>query len=229
MKKMNVKSCPLCRRRRARRSCPALGHAICAVCCGTKRMTTIQCPPDCGYLVSAKTHPPATVQRQREQAARFLLPVVAGLSPQQYQLFFLVQRAIHRLAETGEPPVDDAVIQDTAQALAATYETSSKGIIYEHRPSSLHAERLAHELKPLLEGSDGRGPIASERDLIEVFQRIERAAGQAKTALQGNNRAYCDLVERLMQPTPGDSGTASSDKASSGGGPDSEDTRIIVP
>ena len=190
-------------------------------------MTTIQCPPDCNYLVSAKTHPPATVQRQREQDARFVLPLVAGLSPQQYQLFFLVQRAIHRLAETGEPPVDDAVVHDTAQALAATYETASKGIIYEHRPSSLHAERLAHELKPLLEGSDGRGPVASERDLVEVFRRVEQAARQAKTTLQGNNRAYLDLVARLMQPVPGS--TAASDKAVPGDGRDSEAPRIVVP
>ncbi|HCQ99472.1 MAG TPA: hypothetical protein DIU48_08630 [Acidobacteria bacterium] len=192
-------------------------------------MATIQCPPDCNYLVSAKTHPPATVQRQREQDARFVLPLVAGLSPQQYQLFFLVQRAIHRLAETGEPSVDDAVVQDTARALAATYETASKGIIYEHRPSSLHAERLAHELKPLLKASDGRGPVASERDLVEVFQRVERAAGQAKTTLRGNNRAYLDLVARLMQPTPGDSDTATSDVAGPRDGRDPENPRIIVP
>lgn len=199
---MRASTCPLCGQRRARRACPALGHQICAVCCGTKRLTEIQCPPDCGYLASAKTHPPAALQRQQERDARFVLPMIAGLSERQYQLFFLVQGTLHQLAVAGELPVDDDVIRDTAQALAATYETASKGIIYEHRPSSLHAERLARELKPLLEGQEGQRPVASERDLVEVLRRVERAADKARAALDGGRRAYLDLVGRLMQPAP---------------------------
>lgn len=199
---MRASACPLCGQRRARRACPALGHQICAVCCGTKRLTEIQCPPDCGYLASAKTHPPAALQRQQERDARFVLPMIAGLSERQYQLLFLVQGTLHQLAVAGELPVDDDVIRDTAQALAATYETASKGIIYEHRPSSLHAERLARELKPLLEGQEGQRPVASERDLVEVLRRVERAADKARAALDGGRRAYLDLVGRLLQPAP---------------------------
>ncbi|MEO2199345.1 MAG: hypothetical protein ABGY72_25110 [bacterium] len=199
---MSASTCPLCGQRRARRACPALGHHICAVCCGTKRLTEIQCPQDCGYLASAKTHPPAALQRQQERDARFVLPMIAGLSERQYQLFFLVQGTLHQLALTGDSPVDDDVIRETAQALADTYETASKGIIYEHRPASLHAERLSRELKPLLEGQEGQRPVASERDLVEVLRRVERAADKARAALEGGNRAYLDLVGRLMQPTP---------------------------
>ena len=196
---MSAKTCPLCRRRRARRACPALGYQICAVCCGTKRLSEIQCPSDCTYLVSARTHPPAVVQRQQERDARFLLPLIDGLGRRQYQLFFVVQATIHRLAETDEMPVNDDVVRDTAQALAATYETASKGIIYEHRPSSLPAERLARELKPLLEGKDGRDPVASERDLLEVLRRVERAATDARKTLDGGTHAYLNLVGRVMR------------------------------
>ena len=196
---MSAETCPLCRRRRARRTCPALGHQICAVCCGTKRLREIRCPSDCTYLVSARTHPPAVIQRQQERDARFLLPIIDGLGRRQYQLFFVVQATIHRLTETDEMPVNDDVVRDTAQALAATYETASKGIIYEHRPSSLPAERLARELKPLLEGKDGRGPVASERDLLEVLRRVERAATDARKTLDGGTHAYLDLVGRVMR------------------------------
>ena len=196
---MSAETCPLCRRRRARRACPALGYQICAVCCGTKRLREIRCPSDCTYLVSAQTHPPAVVRRQQERDARFLLPIIDGLGRRQYQLFFVVQTTIHRLAETDEMPVNDDVVRDTAQALAATYETASKGIIYEHRPSSLPAERLARELKPLLEGKDGRGPVASERDLLEVLRRVERAATDARKTLDGGTHAYLDLVGRVMR------------------------------
>ena len=200
---MSAGICPLCRRRRARRACPALGHQICAVCCGTKRLREISCPSDCGYLVSARTHPPAVVQRQLERDARFLLPIVGELDRRQYQLFFLVQGTLHRLAETGEIPVNDDVVRETAQALAATYETASKGIIYEHRPASLPAERLARELKPLLEGRDGRGPVGSEPDLVEVLRGVERAATDARKTLDGGGRAYLDLVGRLMRSSSG--------------------------
>ena len=196
---MSAETCPLCRRRRARRACPALGYQICAVCCGTKRLREIRCPSDCTYLVSARTHPPAVVRRQQERDARFLLPIIDGLGRRQYQLFFVVQTTIYRLAETDEMPVNDDVVRDTAQALAATYETASKGIIYEHRPSSLPAERLARELKPLLEGKDGRGPVASERDLLEVLRRVERAATDARKTLDGGTHAYLDLVGRVMR------------------------------
>ena len=196
---MSAETCPLCRRRRARRTCPALGHQICAVCCGTKRLREIRCPSDCTYLVSARTHPPAVIQRQQERDARFLLPIIDGLGRRQYQLFFVVQATLHRLADTDELPVNDDVVRDTAQALAATYETASKGIIYEHRPSSLPAERLARELKSLLEGKDERGPVASEQDLVEVLRRVERAATDARKTLDGGTRAYLDLVDRLMR------------------------------
>ena len=196
---MSAETCPLCRRRQARRACPALGYQICAVCCGTKRLREIRCPSDCTYLVSAQTHPPAVVRRQQERDARFLLPIIDGLGRRQYQLFFVVQTTIYRLAETDEMPVNDDVVRDTAQALAAAYETASKGIIYEHRPSSLPAERLARELKPLLEGKDGRGPVASERDLLEVLRRVERAATDARKTLDGGTHAYLDLVGRVMR------------------------------
>ena len=220
---MSASTCPLCGQRRARRACPALGHHICAVCCGTKRLTEIQCPPDCGYLASAKTHPPAALQRRQERDARFVLPMIAGLSERQYQLFFLVQGTLHQLAATGELPVDDNVIRETAQALAATYETASKGIIYEHRPSSLHAERLSRELKPLLEGQEGQRPVASERDLVEVLRRVERAADQARAALDGGQRAYLDLVGRLMQPAP------EAEAIENGAGTPARGSSVIIP
>ena len=200
---MAASTCPLCGRRRGKRSCPALGARIGAACCGAKRLTEINCPPDCGYLVSAQTHPPAVVQRQQERDTRFLLPILTGLGRRQYQLFFLVQGTLHQLAQTGELAIDDAVMRDAAQALAATYETASKGIIYEHRATSPVAERLSRELKPLLEGAEGRGPVAREQDLIEVLRRIEQAAARAGKTLEGGPRAYVELVGRLMQPAPG--------------------------
>ncbi len=46
-------SCPICEKRKAARFCPAKGEKICAVCCGTEREVTIDCPSDCAYLLAA--------------------------------------------------------------------------------------------------------------------------------------------------------------------------------
>ncbi|MGB0035791.1 MAG: hypothetical protein WBP79_09985, partial [Candidatus Acidiferrales bacterium] len=45
--------CPICEKRPPKRFCPAKGEKICPVCCGREREVTIDCPPDCSYLISA--------------------------------------------------------------------------------------------------------------------------------------------------------------------------------
>lgn len=42
--------CPKCRKRLAKRSCPALGSTICQLCCGTLRDKEVHCPPACPHL-----------------------------------------------------------------------------------------------------------------------------------------------------------------------------------
>lgn len=216
---MSAPVCPLCRRRRARRTCPALQREICTVCCATKRQTEIRCPADCRYLASARSHPPAAVQRRREHDARFLLPIVAGLQPEQYDLFFFVQQLLHGIDRAGGLAVDDRAVRESAEALAKTYDTASKGIIYEHQASSPPAERLSQKLKPLLDDPPAAGgPKAAERDLVRVLRCVEQAAAAAETALDGGGRAYLDLVGRMAKPA--------------GGGPGSdrgEEPLVIVP
>jgi len=43
-------SCVFCEQRKGKRSCPALGGAICSACCGQHRLSKIQCPTDCPHL-----------------------------------------------------------------------------------------------------------------------------------------------------------------------------------
>ena len=218
---MSAPLCPLCRRRRARRTCPALGREICTVCCATKRQTEIRCPADCRYLHSAQSHPPAVVQRRQERDARFVLPIVAGLRPEQYKLFFFVQHLLHGIDRAGGLPLDDRAVRESAEALAKTYDTASKGIIYEHQASSPPAERLSQELKPLLDDPPAAGgPKAGERDLAEVLRCVEQAAAGAGAALDGGGRAYLDLVGRMAKPAAG--------APRSGRGDDAGDEPLVI-
>src|SRR6266487_4501371 len=142
--------CPLCRQRRARRACPALGEQICAVCCGTKRLVEIHCPSDCAYLASAREHPPAVVLRQQQRDAELLAQVILELSDRQSQLFLLIAAFLLDYQPPELQPLIDDDVAEAAAALASTFETASRGVIYEHRPASLPAERLTAALKPLI-------------------------------------------------------------------------------
>jgi len=196
--------CPLCGQRKARRACPALGKQICAVCCGTKRLVQIQCPPDCAYLATARDHPPAATVRQQQRDLGLLVQFMRDLSERQSQLFFVVNSFLvgYRPAEL-QPLVDDDVAE-AAAAQAATLETSARGVIYEHRPASLPAERLMRALKPLLEEAGGKGRTAFDRDAAVVLRRIEEAARGARAGDEANRRAFLDLIARVLRKTDGD-------------------------
>jgi hypothetical protein len=48
--------CPKCRKRLAKRSCPALGVSICQLCCGSLREKDIRCVPSCPHLSAHKPY-----------------------------------------------------------------------------------------------------------------------------------------------------------------------------
>ena len=197
--------CALCGQRKAKRACPALGRQICAVCCGTKRLVEIDCPADCVYLTMARAHPPAVVQRQQEQDRAHLLPLLTGLSERQTRLFLMLGALITRhQSETLQKLVDDDVAQ-AAEAHAATLETAARGIVYEHRPASLVAERLLTELKALVAEATHKGGSALERDAAIALRRIEGGAKESANALPGGT-AFQQLLVRVLLPPGGSEG-----------------------
>jgi hypothetical protein len=191
-----------------RRACPALGQQICAVCCGTKRLVEINCPADCVYLATARTHPPAVVQRQQEQDRARLLPLLAGLSERQARLFLMLAALIARhQGEALQKLVDDDIAQ-AAGAHAATLETAGRGIVYEHRPASLPAGRLLAELKTLVAEMSREGGSALERDAAIALRRLEGASKQSAQANAAvGSDAFQQLLIRVLLPS-GRQGTA---------------------
>jgi hypothetical protein len=192
--------CPLCNLRKAKRSCPAVGSQICTVCCGTKRIVEISCPPDCGYLVASRTHPPAIVQRQHELDRAMMLPLLQGLSERQARIFLSLAAVTARhQGDALQRPVDDD-IQQAAGALAATLETSTRGIVYEHRPASLAAARLMGELKALVEDTAKNQGSAVERDAAIALRRIEHAAKTVVTVKPNANELQ-EMFKRVLGPS----------------------------
>src|SRR3954469_14783569 len=195
--------CPLCGERKAKRACPALNKLICAVCCGTKRLVEIKCPSDCVYLTSAKAHPPAVVQKQLEQDRALLLPLLGGMSERQARLFLMIAALIARYHdEDAFQKLRDEDITLAAEALAATLETSAKGILYEHRPGTLPAERLLTQMKALVADLTKEGGSALERDIAVALRRINAAAREIAKSDPGS-AAFQPLLTRLLMPAGG--------------------------
>jgi len=169
------------------------------VCCGTKRLVEINCPDTCPHLASAREHPAAVVRRQQELDVAVLLPVIQHLSERQHQLFFVYHSAIARhTPESFTRLVDDDVAQ-AAGAVASTLETAARGVIYEHKPTSSSAQRLASELTTLLGEIRSHGANVSDGEAALVLRAIEEGAREAHRRIPGGDTAYLALMSRLLQ------------------------------
>jgi hypothetical protein len=194
-----------------------LNQQICPVCCGTKRLTEIPCPADCAWLSSAREHPAAVVVRQQQRDVGLLVQFIRDFSQRQSQLFFLVTTFLNEYHPPELQAVLDADVADAADALASTFETASRGVIYEHRPASLPAERLATALKPLL-AEAGKGLGSSfERDAAVVLRRLREAVQELGTTDSANRRAFLDLLRRVIKPPDPAAESAERHGARSGG------------
>jgi len=126
--------CPICKKRKPERYCPAKGEKICAVCCGTEREVTIDCPPDCPYLAAAHRYEDEHRKPVHPAMCLFLevhvspdlihdrRPVVAGLA------FTILKFA------AGQRALADADALAALSALAETYARSGPASTTKSRP-----------------------------------------------------------------------------------------------
>ena len=162
-------------------------------------MVEINCPPDCPHLAAAREHPAAAVKRQQERDVAILLPTIRELTERQYQLFFLFQTTIARHTPEGFARLNDDDVADAAGALAATFETAARGVIYEHAPESLVARRLADDLRSMLEEMKKQGAKVFDHEVAVVLRAIENGAREVRRQSDGDAAAYLTLIGRLLQ------------------------------
>jgi hypothetical protein len=195
--------CPLCTQRRPRRECPAIRATICSICCGTKRLVEIDCPSDCVHLASAREHPPATVRRRQEQDVAVLLPTISHLTERQQQLFFLFLTTIERHAPDAFARLADEDVADAVEAVAKTLETTAKGVIYDHPARTQVGQKLARELMALITEARTQGARIYDAEAAVALRAIEAGARDVRTVSGADDRAYLDLVRRLLQTNRG--------------------------
>jgi hypothetical protein len=181
-----------------------VGHDICSVCCGTKRIVEIPCPPTCVFLTTAQRHPAAVVKRQQEQDLSVLLGALGRLSEAQLQIFFVLQTFIARFRPEGVT-LSDADVADAAGALATSFETASRGVLYEQQVTAPAAESLRRELKAFLAKlaeESGAAGSRFDREVATVLRGIERGARHDAPGMGTGPMDYLTLVARILQERP---------------------------
>jgi hypothetical protein len=129
-----------------------------------------------------------------------MLPLVSDLTSQQGQLLVLFDTVVLEHAARAMPPLLDEDVAEAAAAVAATLETARKGIIYEHHPSSLPAQRLATALKSTIDDLERNSDRSNQlsRDSVIILRRIEQGARTAGQAFPDQTApAYLSLIRRL--------------------------------
>jgi hypothetical protein len=134
-------SCPICQKRKAGRFCPAKAEKICAVCCGTEREITIDCPADCAYLLSAHRYEEQHPRSMPANTPLLDVRLSSDVVHRQPQLLSAMAFTIAKFC-AAQPAATDPDVLAALQALAESYKTLVAGIVFEQPP----APALQHEL-----------------------------------------------------------------------------------
>jgi len=128
-------SCPICERRKAVRFCPAKGEKICAVCCGTEREVSIDCPSDCSYLIAAHRYEDGHQRALPPDTPLLDETISQDIVYTHQQLMAALAFSIAKFCAVHPDAVDTDVLA-AIQSLAQTYKTLTSGIIYEKPPDA---------------------------------------------------------------------------------------------
>lgn len=212
-------NCPICGKRPAKRFCPAKGEKICAVCCGEHREVTIDCPPDCSYLIAAHRYE----AEHRKPMSSDEVPYSAVFVPvdfvyEHWPVVSGIGDTILRL-QREHRDLRDADAFAAIEALAETYRTLGTGIYYE-RPPELPVARglygaIGQFLQQFRKSESSRAGFVTlkDSDVFHVLVFLLRLIKQ-ETNGRPRSRAFLDFLRQRM-PLPAQ--------------PEREAPRIIIP
>jgi hypothetical protein len=158
-----------------------------------------------------------------------LVPGMGGLSDEQQRLFLLSLTLLHQFQGQDLDAARDIDVAEAAESLASTYETESKGVIYEHKAGSLPARRMAAEFRTVFDQLGRERPSAFVRDAATVLRRLEQLARSAEKFAAGNPRFFLDLVGRVSERIASTEGRPGPSALSDEDDPGAAGPSIIIP
>ena len=124
------------------------------------------------------------------------------MTERQHELAILIQGFLRNDRPDAPAMLDDEVAH-AARALAETYETASRGIIYEHSAGTPSAEQLRAAFRALIEARRAKGLQLTDSEVALVLRGIETGAREARATLPGEKAAYLELLKRVLRPANG--------------------------
>ena len=113
--------CVHCGQKKGKRHCPALEDGICAQCCATHRLDTIQCPADCIHLQSEFYQQGRRSQKAQSAGKKFLERTSDSFHSEEAQGFaFMVQADLYWWCSKHSPLSN----QEIARSLEAAARTT---------------------------------------------------------------------------------------------------------
>ena len=199
-------SCPICEKRKAARFCPAKGEKICAVCCGTEREVSIDCPSDCSYLVAAHRY-----EDQQQRSLPRDTPLVDVKIAE--DVIYTHQNLLSGLAFTAakfsaaHSATTDPDVLAALEALAATYKTLASGIFYEKPPDATLRRELYGALAQFLDESKQQtaeratAPPAKDSEVYSLLVFLYRV-GLRRTNGRPRARRYVEFLRGQFPAAP---------------------------
>lgn len=197
--------CAICHKRKAKRFCPGVRGEICAICCGTEREVTVDCPFDCIYLRESRRYdwkkvaPPASLPfPEIEVDDNFLAEHEGFIGLISYQL---VRYCLEN------PKTTDRDLEGAIEKMIRTYETLSSGIYYESLPEESAQIGVFRALKTFFEEYEKKAREQGQMAGLKESDVIRSLVFLAKIAAVHDNRrprsrAFIDFLRQTF-PTAG--------------------------
>ncbi len=197
--------CPLCNKRKPQRYCPAMGEKICAVCCGTEREVTMNCPLPCAYLTAAHRYEEETLKIKMSAEMPFAdVQVPRNVIHEHESLAVGVCANVAKFA-AKHPEITDADILGTLSALVETARTAAAGLYYEKPPDDSLRRDLYTELAGLLveikkSQSERAGhAVIKDSEVFNILVFLARLAAQRSNG-RPRSKAFLGFLQRQFPP-----------------------------
>jgi len=135
-----------------------------------------------------------------------------GLSEPRQQLYLFTLTLVERFRGDGLDAAVDADVAAGLEALAASYDTAARGLIYEQQAPTAPARRLAAGIRSVFDELGHGRPTGFAADAAEVLRRLADRAREVAASAPGSSRHFLDLAGRVARrfgspetPMPGES------------------------
>ncbi len=191
--------CWSCNKVKGKRPCPVRGgDLICSKCCGTKRRVEIRCPDNCPYLHGE--HDPRWEPPSRKTEETRFIALYASLKREKVPLLVFLHHLLLQARQNMATDLTDHETRDVVSLLARTFDTLSKGIVYEHKSESPRLQAIIRWTRQILERRQEipGTPGASDAEIKEMLETISSALQTYGEQAPGA-RSYLETAERVFR------------------------------